>query len=102
MKAKEYYQKYGDRLQDPATSQEALVALLQDFAAEMQQLIVVRHIKRGTSCLALLNEMNAKGNALARMFDPPVLKKDWWMTYFDLCGKQTGKEVPNGQDCKID
>ena len=85
MKAKEYFQKYGERLQNPETSVDALNDLIGDFLDETKALIEQRKNNRGTlldkACTAILDEMNNKWNALASML-PNVLLRNGFKNYF--------------------
>lgn len=85
MKAKDYYKKYGERLADPDTSTAALGALLKDFASECKELMDKRGVKSDKACMAILNEMNDKWNALAGMFTTEVLRRNGWKIYFMMC-----------------
>ena len=86
MKAKDYYEKYAERLLSPDTSITAVRELMVDFAIETQALLDSRKNKAGTlsdqACKAVLKEMNDKWNALANMFPVEVLKRNGWREYF--------------------
>lgn len=89
MKAKDYYKKYGERLADPETSNEALWELMKDMASEQEEIIKKRTNNSGTlsnkACMAILNEMNDKWNAIAGMFPTEVLRRNGWKNYFMKC-----------------
>ena len=88
MKAKEYFQKYGERLQNPETSVSATNELIKDFLAETNALFEQRKNKRGSlsdkACIAILEEMNNKWNALASMFPVEILRRNGFKNYFML------------------
>lgn len=85
MKAKDYYKKYGERLADPETTNAAIVELIREFARESGELMDKRDVKSDKACMAVLNEMNDKWNALARMFPTEVLRRNGWRDYFMKC-----------------
>ena len=92
MKAKDYYKKYADRLLSPEESVTAVTELIKDFAAETKQLMDSRGAKTDRACEAIINEMNDKWNALARMFPVEVLKYNGWRDYFWTCLNNAQKE----------
>lgn len=85
MKAKDYYQKYSERLLNPESSTTAITELIKDFAAETKQLMDNRKARTDKACTAIINEMNDKWNAIARMFPVEVLKYNGWRNYFWAC-----------------
>lgn len=95
MKAKDYYKKYADRLIDPESSITAITELIRDFANETGQLMDCRGVKTDRACEAIINEMNDKWNALARMFPVEVLKQNGWRDYFWTCLNAAQKEKRN-------
>lgn len=92
MKAKDYYHKYSDRLLNPESSITAVTELIKDFAAETGQLMENRNVRTDKACEAIINEMNDKWNALARMFPVEVLKYNGWREYFWTCLNAAQKE----------
>lgn len=76
MKAKEYYAKYSVALLNEERRKKALKDLTDEMLEEMQELMKARNICRKSAFKAIVEEMNGKWNALARMFDPPLLIKD--------------------------
>lgn len=85
MKAKDYYKKYADRLLSPDSSVTAITELVKDFAAETKQIMDSRGARTDRACVAIINEMNDKWNALARMLPVEVLKHNGWREYFWTC-----------------
>ena len=83
MKAKELYIKFGERLRNPETNTEALKDLINEFINDMYKLIEIRNIKTDRGYLSLIKELNQKGNALANMFKPPLLKINWFEIYLN-------------------
>ena len=85
MKAKEYFKKYGEQLQNPETSDAAIHDLIKDFLGETQTLLEQRKNKRGSlpdkACIAVIEEMNNKWNDLASML-PNVLLRNGFKNYF--------------------
>ena len=81
MKAKEYFQKYGERLQNPETSDVALNDLVKDLLDETKMLMDQRGVRTDKACMAVLNEMNDKWN-LVNMFPVEVLKRNGLRAYF--------------------
>lgn len=72
MKAKEYFDKYENRIMDPNITDEeyskTAVAILMDFNDEAQSVMASRHINRGNGFVALIKEFNGKWNSLCRLF----------------------------------
>ena len=85
MKAKDYYQKYSERLLNPDSCTTAITELIKDFAAETAQIMDKRKARTNKACVSIINEMNDKWNALARMFPVEVLKYNGWRDYFWDC-----------------
>lgn len=85
MKAKKYFQKYGERLQNPETVDAALNDLVGDFLDETKAMIEQRKNNLGTlsdkACTAILEEMNNKWNALASRL-PNVLLRNGFKNFF--------------------
>lgn len=79
MKAKDYYAKYGERLMNPKTSDEALDDIFADFNEEVTALMEQRKANSDKSVLAILDEMNKKWNALAEMFPVPTLIRNGYL-----------------------
>lgn len=82
MKAKEYYAKYGERLMNPKTEDDALVELLADFVEETRILVEKRKASHNKSVLAIIDEMNAKWNALCEMFPVQTLIRNGYQAYW--------------------
>lgn len=76
MKAKDYYEKYKEKLSDPENDCGAASELMTEFNNEMIALIKQRNAKTDRAFLAIVNEMNNKWNALCEMFNPPVLRRN--------------------------
>lgn len=55
MKAKEYAKKYND---NPTT--ETLAKIANSFMREIEELILLRHAKSNSACIAILNELDQK------------------------------------------
>lgn len=85
MKAKDYFNKYGERLADPEKCDAALGELVNDFLDETKQILEKRKNTYGNlshkACMAIINEMNDKWNALAGMI-PNMLMRNGWRNYF--------------------
>lgn len=88
MKAKEYYAKYGERLMDPKETQGAIMELFKDFSAEYKEITERRKVSTAKGNLLVLEELNDKWNAIARMFPTEVLKRngyrDFWLKQLNV------------------
>ena len=76
MKAKEYFKRYGERLQNLETLDAAITDLAKDFLKETEFLIEQR---KNNLAAIILEEQNNKWNALASML-PDVLSQDGFKT----------------------
>lgn len=76
MKAKEYYEKYKEKLADPENGSTAASELMTEFNNEMVAMIKQRKAQTDRAFFSIVNEMNNKWNALCEMFDPPVLRRN--------------------------
>lgn len=84
MKAKDYFEKYGERLvsADQEVHMQATKELLLDLLDETDELFKKRKPMTEKATNAIINEVNDKWNALCDMLNPPVLKRNGWKTWF--------------------
>lgn len=82
MKAKEYYAKYGERLMNPEEQDAALSELIMDFIDETDRTIKQRKALTNKAILAVIDEYNAKWNALCEMFPTPTLVRNGYQAYW--------------------
>lgn len=71
MKAKEYYAKYGERIENGDS--HAAVEMINEMMDELRGLIKSRNISTDTGLLNAIREMNEKWNAIGRKFNEPTL-----------------------------
>ena len=71
MRAKEYYKKYGKRIESGDT--HATVEMVNEMMDELRGLLDARHVSTDTGLLNVINEMNEKWNAICRKFKEPTL-----------------------------
>lgn len=71
MRAKEYYKKYGKRIERGDT--HATVEMVNEMMDELRELLDSRHVSTDTGLLNAINEMNEKWNAICRKFKEPIL-----------------------------
>ena len=71
MRAKEYYKKYGKRIESGDT--HATVDMVNEMMDELRGLLDSRHVSTDTGLLNVINEMNEKWNAICRKFKEPTL-----------------------------
>lgn len=71
MRAKEYYKKYGKRIESGDT--HATVEMVNEMMDELRGLLDSRHVSTDTGLLNVINEMNEKWNAICRKFKEPTL-----------------------------
>ena len=71
MRAKEYYKKYGKRIESGDT--HATVEMVNEMMDELRGLLDSRHVSTDTGLLNVINEMNEKWNAICRKFKEPIL-----------------------------
>lgn len=71
MRAKEYYKKYGKRIESGDTL--ATVEMVNEMMDELRGLLDSRHVSTDTGLLNVINEMNEKWNAICRKFKEPIL-----------------------------
>ena len=76
MKAKDYYNKYKDRLTDAEEATKAIQELIMEFIQETKELLNKRNVRSDRGVMAVVNEQNNKWNALCSYFDPPVIKRN--------------------------
>lgn len=74
MKAKEYYQKYGKRIE--SGDAHATVEMVNSLIAELKELLDIRNVKTDHGLLTAIRQINEKWNAIGRKFDKPTLKPD--------------------------
>lgn len=90
MKAKEYFEKYGEAIHEEYEKQNGAkeaTELLKDFLKEMDDIKEKRHIKFDRGLVPLIREMNQKWNALANLFKQKygeeTLKRDGFWNYLE-------------------
>lgn len=71
MRAKEYYKKYGKRIESGDT--HATIEMVNEMMDELRGLLDSRHVSTDTGLLNVINEMNEKWNAICRKFKEPIL-----------------------------
>lgn len=71
MRAKEYYKKYGKRIESGDT--HATIEMVNEMMDELRGLLDSRHVSTDTGLLNVINEMNEKWNAICRKFKEPTL-----------------------------
>lgn len=71
MRAKEYYKKYGKRIESGDT--HATVEMVNEMMDELRGLLDSRHVSTDTGLLNAINEMNEKWNVICRKFKEPTL-----------------------------
>lgn len=71
MKAKEYYKKYGKRIE--SGDAHATVEMVNEMMDELRGLLDSRNISTDTGLLNVIREMNEKWNAIVRKFKEPTL-----------------------------
>ena len=81
MKAKDYFEKYEERIMKGNNdSCEAVEEMLEEFGDETEKLIDDRHIKLVGGMVGVMKEQNQKWNALCNLFakkyGASVLKRD--------------------------
>lgn len=71
MKAKEYYEKYKDQIigAEEVMRSNAIHRLVLELNDEAQALMKSRHVKLDSAFWSVINEINAKWNAISRMFE---------------------------------
>ena len=84
MKAKEYYAKYGERIasEDKDVSMQATQELIKDLLTDANTLIEKRQPKTDKAFTAIIDEINGKWNVICEMFNPPILRRNGWKTWF--------------------
>ncbi len=88
MRAKEYYQKYHDRIIAEAAGDDGKVLheLVVEMSEETKELIERRNIKDARALGAVIAEGNEKWNALVRLFEKEhgasPLKKDGYKNFW--------------------
>ena len=99
MKAREYFDKYIDRIiAEAGTEKEqsgALYELLKDFMTEVKEITKARHAQTDRAAMAILRELNQKWNALCnicvKVKGYSVLNRDGFKAYVT-------KEIPETKD----
>ena len=72
MKAKEYYDQYGEAVLAESYHEdhnEELSRLVLAFMREMKELVEARHIKTDRGTVGIIREQNEKWNALCAIFE---------------------------------
>lgn len=84
MKAKDYYAKYGEQLvsADEKEREAAILAVMRCFADESKALMDARKPRTEKACMAIVEEINGRWNALCEMLPVPVLKRNGWKNFF--------------------
>ena len=88
MKAKDYFDKYGDAIHREAMegNTETGLAMFVEFCKEVKDITAQRHVKTDRAAIAVLKEVNQKWNKLARMFESDtgavLLKRNAILDYF--------------------
>lgn len=106
MKAADYLNKYGVAFMKLTTDEDRRKMISEIgncFYQELRETMKVRHISTDRGLFHAVNELNAKWNALARLFekyyDVSPLRRDGFRNLIDLALKQNGKEADeNGSD----
>lgn len=72
MKAADYLNKYGDAFMKLTTEDDRrkmISEIADSFYQELREMMKVRHITTNRGLFHAVNELNAKWNALARLFE---------------------------------
>lgn len=99
MKAREYFDKYIDRIiAEAGTEKEqsgALYELLMDFMNEVKEIAKARHAQSNRAAMAIFRELNQKWNALCnicvKVKGYSVLNRDGFKAFIT-------KEIPETKD----
>ena len=98
MKATVYMNKYGPAFALLSTDEERLKMISEiadGFYAELKEMMKVRHISTNKGLYHAVNELNAKWNALARLFEKHLgcspLRRDGFRNLIDLALKKKGE-----------
>jgi len=83
LKAKDYYEKYSDGLENNKTYVESVRKMINEMLDEAVTLCKVRHAGSDSALYGVLKEMNQKYNAVCRMFNPPVIKENGFKLIVD-------------------
>ena len=99
MKAADYLNKYGDAFMKLTTEDDRkkmISEIADSFYQELREMMKVRHIATDRGLYHAVNELNAKWNALARLFkkyyDVSPLRLDGFRNLIDLALKSKGKD----------
>jgi len=85
VKAKEYYLKYKDGLQNNDTFAKSASDMLLEMFHECVDLAKVRHAGSDSALYSILREMNERYNVLSKMFNPPILIPDRFKSMVNRC-----------------
>lgn len=92
MKAKEYYQKYGERIANINNIDDSKIAtleLLYELADDVERLVDLRKATTDKSVCSIIEEVNGKWNAICDMLPTQVLRhngfKTWFIAELDKC-----------------
>ena len=72
MKAKEYYEKYGDKIYEEwaaGNESPAVNELFREMFHEIYYTLKKRHAKTNTAVMAVIDEQNQKWNAIIRLYE---------------------------------
>lgn len=92
MKAKKYYERYGQAVLDEALSPEqkteALAELFTAFIREMKEILTERQVKTDRGAVAVIKEQNEKWNALCAIYEKnhgmEILKRNGFLEYMKM------------------
>ena len=88
MKAKDYFDKYGEAIQREAMdcNTETALAMFVEFCKEVNDITAQRHVKTDRAAIAVIKEVNQKWNKLANLFEADcgcvLLKRNALLDYF--------------------
>lgn len=98
MKAADYINKYGDAFMKLTTEDDRrkmISEIADSFYQELREMMKVRHITTDRGLFHAVNELNAKWNALARLFEKyhhvSPLRCDGFRNLIDLALKKKGE-----------
>ena len=103
MKAKEYYEKYKDQIigaeRDNRT--DAYHRFVIELNEEAKALMESRHVKRDSAFWGVIKEINAKWNAISRMFEKeygasPLRKNGFLLITKELLARHQKEQEKNG------
>ena len=98
MKAADYLKKYGNafmKLSEDEDRRKMVSEIAEQFYQELRGMMKVRHISTDRGLYHAVNELNAKWNALARLFEKyhhvSPLRRDGFRNLIDLALKKKGE-----------